>query len=78
MNQRAAAIVAELTGEVEPEKAQEPPAKPRPTPEERSAAASILGRIGGPKGGRARAAKLTPERRRAIAKKAAEVRWSKP
>lgn len=39
--------------------------------------ASALGRIGGRKGGRARAAKLTPERRREIAKKAAKARWSK-
>ena len=30
----------------------------------------------GAKGGKARAAKLTPERRRAIAKRAASARWS--
>ena len=38
-------------------------------------AAVALGRLGGAKGGRARAAKLSPERRKAIAKKAAAVRW---
>ena len=35
------------------------------------------GKAGGPKGGRARAAKLTPERRREIARKAARARWAK-
>ena len=34
-----------------------------------------LGRRGGLKGGKARAAKLTPEQRREIAKKAASARW---
>jgi hypothetical protein len=36
-----------------------------------------LGRRGGLKGGKARAAKLTPERKREIAKKAAKTRWGK-
>ena len=36
-----------------------------------------LGRRGGLKGGKARAEKLTPEERSAIAKKAAEARWAK-
>ena len=40
-------------------------------------AAVALGKLGGKKGGRARAAKLTPEERSAIAKKAAETRWKK-
>lgn len=35
------------------------------------------GRKGGLKGGKARAAKLSPEQRSAIAKKAAETRWTK-
>jgi hypothetical protein len=37
--------------------------------------AVALGRKGGLKGGPARAAKLTPEERRASAKKAAQARW---
>ena len=37
--------------------------------------AVALGRRGGLKGGRARAKKLTPARRREIAKKAAAARW---
>ena len=40
-------------------------------------AAVALGRLGGLKGGKARAAKLSPRKRRLIAKKAAEKRWSK-
>jgi len=42
-----------------------------------SKAAKMLGRLGGLKGGKARAAKLSPERRREIAKKAIEARWAK-
>ena len=38
-------------------------------------AAVALGKLGGPKGGRARADKLSPARRKAIAKKAAAARW---
>jgi hypothetical protein len=34
------------------------------------------GRLGGLKGGKARAEKLSPEERKAIAKKAAEKRWA--
>ncbi len=35
------------------------------------------GRLGGLKGGKARAAKLTPKERSEIAKKAAQARWQK-
>ena len=42
-----------------------------------SKAAKMLGRLGGLKGGKARAASLSPERRREIAKKAIEARWAK-
>ena len=38
-------------------------------------AAVALGRLGGNKGGKARAEKLSPARRKAIAKKAAAARW---
>ena len=40
-------------------------------------AAVALGRLGGKKGGRARAEKLSPKRRREIARYAASVRWKK-
>ena len=39
--------------------------------------AKALGRLGGLKGGRVRAERLTPERRTEIAKKAAKARWGK-
>jgi hypothetical protein len=45
--------------------------------EVKNPAAVELGRLGGRKGGKARAEKLSPERRREIAKKAAEARWAK-
>lgn len=37
--------------------------------------AVALGRMGGHKGGKARAKKLTPAKRKAIAKQAARARW---
>ena len=40
-------------------------------------AAVALGRLGGMKGGRARAGKLSPEQRKAIASKAAAARWKR-
>jgi hypothetical protein len=42
-----------------------------------NAAAVTLGRLGGLKGGNARAAKLTSKERSDIAKKAAAARWNK-
>ena len=39
-------------------------------------AAVTLGRLGGLKGGKARAQKLTPEQRAEIARKAADKRWA--
>ena len=39
--------------------------------------AVALGKMGGSKGGKRRAAKLTPEERSASAKKAALARWAK-
>jgi hypothetical protein len=45
--------------------------------EEKNPAAVALGKLGGRRGGKARAEKLTPEQRSAIAKKAAEARWAK-
>jgi hypothetical protein len=44
---------------------------------EKNPAAVALGRLGGLKGGKARAEKLSAKRRKAIAKKAAKKRWSK-
>ena len=43
----------------------------------KNAAAVALGRLGGLKGGKARARKLTAEQRRRSARKAARARWSR-
>jgi hypothetical protein len=49
---------------------------PLPDPNKgKNSAAVALGRLGGAKGGKARAAKLSPAKRKAIAKKAAQARW---
>ena len=50
-----------------------PNAEPKP---EKNPAAVALGRLGGLKGGKARADKLSAEQRKNIAKKAAAKRWS--
>jgi len=49
-----------------------------PDPNEgKNRAAVELGRLGGLKGGKARAKKLSPKKRKEIAKNAAKKRWSK-
>jgi len=67
LNKLAAFIVDQVTNE-EPEIEEQPRKNP---------AAVALGKLGGNKGGKARAEKLTPEQRSEIAKKAAKARWSK-
>ena len=49
--------------------------KEEPADPNKNLKAVTLGRMGGLKGGKARANKLTPEQRKEIAKKAAEKRW---
>jgi hypothetical protein len=66
-NVLAAHIVEQATGEP----------SPRPEDSTKNPAAVALGRLGGLKGGKARAAKLSPEQRKEIAKKAAHTRWSR-
>lgn len=61
-NQIAASILAAVTAEAE--------AQPQKNP-----AAVALGRMGGLKGGKARAASLSPAKRTQIARKAATARW---
>lgn len=67
LNQLAKRILDEATGEAEK----------TPAPPVKNAAAVALGKLGGKKGGAARAAKLTPEQRAHIAKVAAGARWKK-
>jgi hypothetical protein len=70
VNQNAARIVALSTGQSIPELSSAEEKRLR------SQAASILGKLGGSKGGKERAKRLTAEQRSDIAKKAAAVRWS--
>jgi hypothetical protein len=46
-------------------------------PRKKNPAAVALGKLGGLKGGRARADKLTDERKKEIAQQAAKTRWAK-
>jgi len=50
-------------------------APPDKTDDGKNPAAVALGRLGGAKGGKARAASLSKAKRSAIARKAARVRW---
>ena len=50
--------------------------RPEPEPKTKDPKAVKAGRKGGKVGGKARAASLTPRKRRAIAKKAAKARWN--
>jgi len=52
--------------------------RPREDPDAgKNPAAVALGKLGGAKGGKARAAKLTPAERRESAQKAARARWAR-
>jgi hypothetical protein len=51
------------------------PDKPSENNPSKNPAAVALGRLGGLKGGKARAKKLSADKRKAIAKKAARARW---
>jgi len=66
VNEMAFRIVAESLGEL-----------PKTVPPEKDPAAVALGRKGGLKGGKARAAKMTKKQRSESAKKAAMARWAK-
>lgn len=71
VNQRAKAIMELATADPAPE------AEPETPTAGKNPAAVALGRLGGLKGGRARADSLTKKRRSEIAKKAAKARWGK-
>lgn len=68
LNEMAASIVDQATDEDAPR------AEPEPEPK-KDAAAVALGRRGGLKGGKARAAKLTAKERSEAARKAVRARW---
>ena len=67
-NQLAYQIMLESTGQAP---------KYQPEQKAKNPAAVALGRLGGLKGGAARAAKLGPKKRSQIAAKAAAARWGK-
>ena len=67
-NQLAWQITQEATGQASP---------PVQAPDTRNPAAVALSALGASKGGHARAAALSPAKRKAIAKKAVAARWSK-
>ncbi len=67
INVLASHIVEQATGEP----------SPKPENSNKNPAAVALGRLGGLKGGKARANKLSAEQRKEIAKKAAKARWNK-
>lgn len=66
LNQLANALVDEATGEA-----------PEPEPDTRDPHAVALGAKGASKGGKARASRMSPERRAEIARKTAVKRWSR-
>jgi hypothetical protein len=72
VNEAAFRIVQEATREDD-----DAPETPPEPPPEKNPAAVALGRLGGKKGGKARADKLTPEQRSEIARIAARTRWKK-
>lgn len=65
VNELAAFIVEEATSKLEDPL------------QEKNPHAVALGRLGGQKGGIARAQKLSPEQRQEIARKAAQLRWTR-
>jgi hypothetical protein len=66
LNQLATKLVQKATSD-----------QPEPDPYEGTNPAVELGRLGGQKGGKACAAKLTPGQRSEIAKRGAVARWSR-
>jgi hypothetical protein len=75
-NQLAYRIIQEATGQVPKYDPRDEPKPAEPDPSKNPHAVA-LGRLGGLKGGAARAAKLAPKKRSQIAAKAAKARWGK-
>lgn len=74
--QNALRVVEKAIGEplAQPEKK---PIRFPSRPKKKNPAAVALGKLGGVKGGKARAARLSVERRKEIAQRAAQARWAK-
>ena len=69
INQIAFRVVQQATGQMPKERPVDPEEEPK---------AVTLGRLGGLKGGKARAKSLSPDQRKEAAKKAAQARWRSP
>ena len=69
-------MLAKLVGDIATGQIEDRAPAP-PTTDELRRVMSMLGKIGGPKGGKARAEKLSDRRKVQIAKKAAAARWKK-
>lgn len=77
LNELAIDIVDQATSEEPPEDDQAKEPEVELTEDGKNAAAVALGRLGGLKGGKARAKKLTKKQRSEAARKAAQARWEK-
>ncbi len=75
VNVNAFEILQALTGQPATSHNEKPAKKKKPAEPEKNPAAVALGRLGGLKGGKARAAALSKNRKSEIAKKAAIARW---
>lgn len=71
----AKSIIDNLIAKYDPESVQDKALEEKPSG--KNPAAVALGKLGGRKGGLARAANLSPQQRSKIAKKAARTRWNK-
>jgi len=70
-------LARQVLDSIMPDAGDKPAEEPAPEEPEKNPAAVALGRLGGLKGGKARAEKLTKKQRSEIAKKAAQARWKK-
>lgn len=68
--------ISQLAYQIVQEATQEPQGQLQSIGREKNPAAVALGRLGGLKGGPARAKKLSSKKRTAIARKAAKSRWA--
>lgn len=77
MKKKRSADVSEIAFSVVQQAISEIPKATEEPVKEKNSAAVALGRLGGLKGGKARAEKLSPEERKRIAQEAARARWGK-
>ncbi len=76
-SQVALGVVEHLTGGKLVERPRTEPEKTTESERQKNPAAVALSKLGASKGGKARAEKLSPKRRKEIARNAAKSRWGK-